>query len=198
MDLRRLLKPMALALVGGVFVLVFAVSDNATVAGLADAGILACPKVGLACEVRVSEQMLSRLDARGADGGRHYRRVVLDGRDCQQGGLGLVVTDRRAYLGGAWRGALDIIDGRCVVVAEDAQDDGGDGFKELPLECGCRGASGVCRYQLDDGGSAAAPSGVTLGPGYPPYEVFVGAGCVRKSCVEFFGDPSWPESCPGG
>lgn len=59
--------------------------------------------------------------------------------------------------------------------------------------CACRGASGICRVPLADGGIAPAPAGVTLDPG-----AWTGAGCVRKSCDEVQGEQgsSWPDECP--
>jgi len=199
MNLRALLKPVGAVLASGVIVLLFVRRDDATAPELRDAGVLACPEVDVACEVRVSESQLDKLEARGVTTGRRYRRVVLDARDCRAGGLGLILTDRRLYSGdGGFAEIVEVIDGRCTVVGDDEADDGGAGLKELPLECGCRKASGVCRYQLPDGGQVTAPQGRTLGPGYPPFETFGGAGCERKACIEFFGDSSWPESCPGG
>jgi len=69
--------------------------------------------------------------------------------------------------------------------------------EDVEFECACRAASGVCRVQLDDGGTGPAPFGVTLGPGYA-FEEFGGAGCVRKSCGVLAAptDESWPAACP--
>jgi hypothetical protein len=68
----------------------------------------------------------------------------------------------------------------------------------LAQSCACRAATGTCQYTNDAGTLVTAPQGRTLGPGYPPFETFSGAGCIRKSCVELLGETSWPAACPGG
>lgn len=195
-----------LAVAGGL--VLSRVDDGVTLAELQDAGFAQCPPTDLACEVRVSDEWLATLESRGVDGGKRYRRTVMDARDCRALDAGIVVTDRRFYRDGGWVNGFEVIDGRCRIVADaGVPDDGGTGIKELPLECGCRRASGVCRYQLPDGGQANVPFGRTVGPGYPlrvgprvshSTEVFAGAGCARKACIELAGESSWPEECPGG
>ncbi len=186
----------ALAIIGGVTL--SRIDDGVTLAELSDAGFQQCDPVDLGCEVRIAPSRLAGLEDRGQDAGKLYRRVVMDGRDCRAKGLGLVVTDRRFYVNDVWVNGIEVMDGRCKIVANAPADDGGTGLRELPLECGCRKAAGLCRYMLPDGGLATAPQGRTLGPGYPPYENFAGAGCAKKACVEFSGEVSWPEDCPGG
>ncbi len=190
---RALASFLAVVAVYGAFTL-SRVEPGVTVAELVDAGFAQCPAVDLACDVRASDEMLAQLEERGADAGRLYRRIAFDARDCR--GIedaGFVITDRRFYRDGG-PPAFDVIGDRCRIVAGVA--DAGDKPRELPLECGCRMASGVCRYQLTDGGTAPAPFRRTLGPGYPPFTIFSGAGCARKACEEFAGDSSWPEVCP--
>lgn len=196
----------ALAFIGGA--LVYRVDNGVTMAELSDAGFAQCPPVDVACEVRVSDAWLDRLEARGADGGRRYRRIAVDARDCRAFDAGYVISDRRLYNNGQWRNGFEPIDGRCKVVANAPPDDAGTGLREMALECGCRKAAGLCRFQLPDAGLQAVPFGVTVGPGYPlrlpgdagvvSTETFGGVGCERKACVEFFGESSQPETCPGG
>lgn len=205
---KRLLALFSVLAVVGTF-MVSRIQDNVTPAELVDAGILNCPKVDLACEVRVSDEWLDALEARGADGGKRYRRIAVDARDCTEFDAGYVITDRRLYRDGGWVG-LDVIAGRCKVVPDAPPDDAGAGLREMALECGCRKASGACRFQLADGGTDPVPFGVTVGPGYSigrnPTDVFGGAGCARKSCVGLAAegedrkalDETWPEVCPGG
>lgn len=175
------------------------VERGVTMAELRDAGFQQCPPVDLACEVRVS-----------TDAGYRYARPVFDARDCSAFDAGLVLTDRRLYQGGEWDppASLEFVDrARCKVLADaGVPDDGGAGLREMAQECGCRKASGVCRYQLPDGGTAPAPFGRTLGPGYPPFETFGGAGCAPKACTALAAhdaqrrpvDETWPADCPGG
>lgn len=69
-----------------------------------------------------------------------------------------------------------------------------EGFTPMPWRCACRGA-GACTWTppLPDGGFGAAvtlPKNMTAPPG-----TWTGAGCVRKPCVQWFGDESMPEVC---
>lgn len=195
-NLRSYLATLGLVVVGGASVMLSRVRDDVTMAELRDAGFQQCPAVDLACDVRLR-----------TDAGTRYARPVLDARDCRAFDAGLVVTDRRAYDNGNWVRGFDVIGGRCQIVTGAPADDGGTAFRELALECGCRKASGVCRFQLPDGGFQTVPFGQTVGPGYAlpgpgktalQTDSFGGAGCQRKACVELAGESSWPTECPGG
>ncbi|MFN7130708.1 MAG: hypothetical protein ACK4N5_01415 [Myxococcales bacterium] len=59
-----------------------------------------------------------------------------------------------------------------------------------PWDCACSTGAG-CWTPAADGGTAAAPLGVTLPPG-----TFTGDGCRPKPCVELAGASSWPAACP--
>lgn len=154
-----------------------------------------CIPVEVACGVRVSGELLGALG--GADGGRghRYRRVTLNARNCAEFDAGIVLTDKALYVDGGWRPGLEVIEGYCKILGDAGI--ATDFIRELPHECGCRAASGVCRVRIEDGGTEPAPFGATLGPGYF-YTEFAGAGCVRKACVEIAGESSWPDACPGG
>ncbi len=183
----------SLAIVGG-FTL-SRIDDGVTLPELLDAGFAQCDPVDIGCEVRLSDERLAGLEVRTGSG-RRYRRVAFNGRDCRALGHGFVVTDRRFYDGLNYVNGVEPIDGRCRIVVDAPADDGGTGLREMPLPCGCRMAAGICRYDLAGGGTAPVPFGRTIGPGYPPYENFAGAGCFRKACVELSGETSWPAACP--
>lgn len=59
-----------------------------------------------------------------------------------------------------------------------------------PWECACSTGAG-CWTLAADGGTAAAPLGVTLPP-----SSFNGDGCRPKPCIELAGASSWPAACP--
>jgi hypothetical protein len=131
--------------------------------------------------------------------GKEYRRAEIQTQDCTVEGLGvdggvLATAHGTKFLGPKH---LQVVEGSCVEgekVAGVRVQDAGVGF--LPLACACRKAKGECQYVTDDGGLMQAPFGQTLGPGYPPFESWVGAGCVPKACVELAGSTSWPAQCP--
>lgn len=137
--------------------------------------------------------------AAGRGPGR-YRRVEVPSQTCTAD----KVTDAGTET--VWRevvptkpGArLEILAASCVPASTATGPrllDGGVAF--LSPACACRRATGTCQYRNDAGTLVTAPLGRTLGPGYPPFEVWSGAGCQPKACVELAGETSWPSACPG-
>lgn len=136
----------------------------------------------------------------GGTGPGRYRRVEVASRTCARfaeypdGGteaMGTETTPTRP------RADVEIVEGSCAPAAQVVGArvlDGGVPF--LAQACACKRATGTCEYRGADGGMVPAPVGKTLGPGYPPYEAWSGAGCVPKSCVELAGSSSWPSTCP--
>ncbi len=69
--------------------------------------------------------------------------------------------------------------------------DGEPASKPAQERCACHQMdAGNCRANIAlDGGLAVVPPGVTVSA------PFVGPGCVRKTCVELFGESSMPAEC---
>lgn len=139
--------------------------------------------------------------ATGKGSGR-YRRVEVPSQDCiwektvSDGGRQTTLVERVVSAPAA---PLNILRDSCRPATDETGTRSTDaGVKYLTQACACRRAAGVCQYKNDAGTLVPAPLGRTLGPGYPPFEEFSGAGCEPKSCVELLGESSWPTACPGG
>lgn len=161
-------------------VAVYQANDGVTPATLVDAGILDdCAPKSIACPVVY------------CDAGHCSPPRFRAGRGawCGVDG-GVVLPDLRP----GWRIFRPDL---CRQVTRDAGVLAQGEEEDVEFECACRGASGVCRVRLEDGGIGDAPFGVTVGPGYG-FSEFGGAGCVRKSCGVLAGptDDSWPSGCP--
>lgn len=136
----------------------------------------------------------------GGRGHTRYRRVEVAAETCTQqkvlrdGGVAATATDTRIIRP---RANVEIVPGSCVpaaVAPGPRAADGGVAF--LAQACACRRATGTCQYRNDAGTLVTAPLGRTLGPGYPPFESWAGAGCQNKACTELAGESSWPSTCP--
>lgn len=137
----------------------------------------------------------------GGRGAARYRSIEVATKECEvtrtwsDGGVETVALPVETV---GPRVGLAVVPGSCVpaaTVTGPRASDGGVWF--LPHRCACRKASGACQYRNDAGALADAPQGRTLGPGYPPFESWTGAGCQPRSCVEMAGESGWPSNCPG-
>lgn len=126
-----------------------------------------------------------------------YRRVKIGSTDCVRYKLfsdGGVEAERQWQETKSPRKGLEVVDGSCIGGAT-VTGSGDGGVEFVAQACACRKPKGDC-WVMTDAGMEKAPFGKTLGPGYPPFDVFAGDGCVPKACVEFFGSSSWPAECP--
>lgn len=155
-------------------ILIMVPQFGVTEADLLDAGVGECEHVGMLCPVLLTTWP----DAGG------YKRMLLDGRLCDaDSGTPFFLT--QSY----WD--IQVVDWEsCTVVA-----DAGEIPRMLEGECACRKPGAPCNYQSSGGAWEAAPTKRTLGPGYPPYELFEGEGCISKGCREIAGFSSWPTDC---
>lgn len=138
-------------------------------------------------------------DTSAAKGAGQYRRVEVAAQGCAvvkiwaDGGVeGMGVVTRPIKP----KAHVEVVQGSCVSAAsvKSARSKDG-GVSYLSQACACRKATGSCQYSTD-AGLVDAPMGRTLGPDYPPYGNWSGAGCQPKACVELAGSSSWPANCP--
>lgn len=186
--LKALLAAVGLATIGGVAFLVVVPKEGVTRADLLDAGITEhCDPVVVTCAGRDLCRNVR------ADGGLspRYRTIRALAYRCDRPGeqepaLILRTTQPECFepLGGD----------TCEVVGATV-DDGGTGVQAEPDRCACRQRGQMCRYPNPDGGLGIP---MNLDQTYPPpFSQHVGAGCVRKACVEAAGEQgmSMPEEC---
>lgn len=203
--MRRLLALVALGgfvTLGGVTYRLFQPEEGVTRAQLLDAGFAdVCAPAVIACEGRLDDDCRER-----PDGGLRPRYVTLrlQAIRCEvDGGQYLWPRFPRAQVRECFR-PLRGLDESCVVVdatCASTPDICAAGLDDAPPwtaaqdACACRrkpdAGGGNCFTALPDGGPINTPYGVTV---QPP---FVGAGCVRKPCVEALGEwgASMPEEC---
>lgn len=141
-------------------------------------------------------------DSSGPKGAR-YKRVEVTAQECEtrselpDGGNSKFVSSRMRP--DSPKPGLELLEVSCRLSSTETQGRKQvGGVTYLPHVCACRGESGQCLYTNSSGVQLPAPFGRTLGPGYPPYESFSGAGCVLKACSEVAGETSWPAACPKG